>query len=370
MSTISSEQNNYFGYVKVGGEHSSTKLYSVSPMEVRFRSIVENFVNKRSTQLTKNEILRTLQIKNAANELNKLNEAKKGIFNNLERAFNDFEKLKSDEEMSKVIENSKVMQLDILDHENKSLENIINEALNDTLDKEILNMQNSTAKIEGLNQRLMFYSELSNNTDLIVEKKYQLNYITIMKLDLGDEFISNIFEYHKLLDTFNLVNDFEKIINDSIHEWGNIQENIKILNSDLFGELAAFSNLKFSEIEPKRGELMHDINNPNFNDEKLAKTLMEKIIKNIKEKILSNVEWVTIYEKTILLPENSVEGGIDDEDNKYYVIRKELNHKNYYGKYVRSETRKNAYFTTENEDKGVEIFEVKLLNKINNLNKI
>jgi hypothetical protein len=149
-----------------------------------------------------------------------------------------------------------------------------------------------------------------------------------------------------------------------------MQENIKKINSDLFGELTAFSTLNFKEIEPKRSELMHDINNPKFNDEKLAETLMEKMIKNIKEEILSNVKWVTIYEKVILLPENSVEGGLDDENNKIYVIRKELNHKYYYGKYVRSETRKNAYFTTENEDKGTEIFEVIVSNHFNIFDRI
>lgn len=359
ITSIISKSNSYFGYVRVDGERSSTKLYSVSPMEERFKSIVEKFGNKRSEQLTKNEILRTVQLKNAEKELKNLHEVTKDKFNQIDRALDDFEKLKSDDEMSKVVENLKLKQMQILDYEEKVLDRILNNVnQNNTAENITLNSFKPTELVKILNSKLVLYGELSNNLSLISEKKFQINPITNMKLNLGEELVSNVYEYHKLLDTFGMINNYSKVFNDSLTKLDKLQENIKNIDNNLFSDISVFSTLKFNEIEPKRGELLHDINDPNFNDEKLAKTLMDKMIRNIKEDLMSNVKWVTIYEKTVLLPDNAVVGGNDDEDNKLYVIRKELNHKTYYGKFVRSDTRKNAYITTKDESKGVENFEV------------
>lgn len=366
ITSITSKSNDYFGYVKVHNEKSSTKLYSVSPMEERFKSLVEKFANKRSEQITKNEILRTIQLTNAENELKNLHQVTKDKFNQVDRALDDFEKLKSDDEISKVAENLKVKQIQILDHEDKVLDRILNNVLqNDTAENKTLSLFNATERAEFLSSRLALYGELSNNLSLLNDKKYQIDPITKMKLNLGNDLAANIVEYHKLLDTFSIVNNFSKVFNDSLTELDKLQENIKNIDNDLFNDISVFSSLNFNEIEPKRSELLHDINDPNFNDEKLAKTLMEKMIRNIKDDLMSNVKWETIYEKKVLLPDNAVVGGNDDEDNKLYVIRKKLDNKYYYGKYVRSETRKNAYIPTEDVDKGVEYFEVsKVLKKI------
>ncbi|XP_070497986.1 putative leucine-rich repeat-containing protein DDB_G0290503 [Chironomus tepperi] len=390
ITSISTRSNNYFGYVKVDSERSSTKLYSTSSMEDRFKSIVGKFANKRSEQISKNEILRTVQLRKAESELNKFDRETKDAFTNIERAFYEFEKLRSDDEIFKIKINLEGKEQNILEYENNALNKMLNDVLNNTTVNKTENTIksevnstakiedpnaklssnnntaenliklpfNSTAKIEELNAKLMSYSVLLNSSNILNEKPSTLDNATEMKVKLGDALVSNILEYHKLLDTFTLVDDLKNVLNETIVKRENLVESLKNINNDLFNEMSVFSTLKFKEIEPRRSELLHDINNPNFNDERLAETLIDKMIRNIKEELMSNVKWITIYEKIVLLPDNAVEGGADDEDNKYYVIRKQLHNTYYYGKYIRSDTRNNAYITTENAEIGTESFEI------------